>query len=1015
MQSNNAPEPVVAGVRAYMLPKSAKPGTNRKTRPRNAPEGFPPLVLLFDTETTVDPSQRLRFGSYRLCEWEKRAGGQWSLICLEEGLFYGDDLPKRAPKDFRALQRFALSAVADTPGSPGASLPLYSRSEFVDRVLWKGGMVGQALMVGFNLPFDLSRLAVAWEEARGRDRQKRFVKGYTLVVWGKYSAATDRWTPNTVRPRLRIKHRDSKSADMQCTRSNAPELQTRSGVYQGRFLDLKTFAHALTDKAHSLKSLAEALGTAHRKTDADYSGLLTPQYIEYNRQDLRVSQECLEGLRAEFERHPVEVEPWHLRSPASLAKAYLRAAGITPPARRTPKLPERVFGATMTPYFGGRTEYHIPRLIVPVVYTDFLSMYPTVQALAKLREWLTADHFTVRDSTRAAQSILKSVTVETLLNRATWPTLRFFALVLPQDDILPVRAQFNPNNENYSIAVTRLSAEDGLWYSGFDIAASILLTGRIPKIIQAFSLEPVGTLKNLTPISLRGQVTIDPRAADIFQTTVELRRTTRNNEDLAPDERDQLSRVLKTVANSGSYGIFAEMNPQDLPDRKTRNIRVIGSDESFEVDSTKPEEPGEYCFPPMATTITAAARLLLALLERLVTDLGGTFGFCDTDSMAIAASQEGGFLPCPGGNHLGPRGEPGFHPLSWAEVEGIVARLEQLNPYGAGVGPLLKIEDENFGKDGQIQVFTYGLSAKRYCLFRKLPDDNIEILKASEHGLGQLLNPTDPDGRDRGPSGAARWIEDVWRGFVLSALGKTPVKPPAWFSRPAVARHSYSSPALLRPGTRGETDLSYFDGAKPFNFGLTCYLHADGAPAGTDMATCHLVGPYERDPRKWLTQRWVDTATGVECGISTTRPESGRIAHVKSVADVIASYAAHAESKSAGPDGQRATSTTVGLLRRRHVTPVYVYHLGKETNQLEEVAQGQVRDLADVQEMFESPKRSAWDVVYRPLLVKVNLQELAEESGIRDNLLRKYRAGTTQPTARQRKLLVACLKLHASG
>ena len=324
---------------------------------------------------------------------------------------------------------------------------------------------------------------------------------------------------------------------------------------------------------------------------------------------------------------------------------------------------------------------------------------------------------------------------------------------------------------------------------------------------------------------------------------------------------------------------------------------------------------------------------------------------------------------------------------------------------------MLKIEDENFAKDGQqIQIFAYGLSAKRYCLFRRLPGDKVEILKASEHGLGQLLNPTDPDGRDKGPSGAARWIEEVWRGFVMEALGKTSAESPAWFSRPAVARHSYSSPALLRPGQRGESGLPYFDGSKPFNFGLTCYLQADGAPAGTDIATCHLVGPYERDPRKWMTQVWVDTATGVECGISTIRPESDRIAHVKSVADVIAGYAAHAESKSAGPDGQRATSTTVGLLARQHVTPVYVFHLGKETNQLEEVAQGQVRDLADVQEMFESPKRSLWEAVYLPRLRATNILALAEESGIAESLLHRYKKGATRPTPKRMKLLVACLR-----
>jgi hypothetical protein len=33
-----------------------------------------------------------------------------------------------------------------------------------------------------------------------------------------------------------------------------------------------------------------------------------------------------------------------------------------------------------------------------------------------------------------------------------------------------------------------------------------------------------------------------------------------------------------------------------------------------------PERSGEYCFPPLASLITAAARLMLALLERCVTD-----------------------------------------------------------------------------------------------------------------------------------------------------------------------------------------------------------------------------------------------------------------------------------------------------------------------------------------------------------------------------------------------------------
>lgn len=60
-------------------------------------------------------------------------------------------------------------------------------------------------------------------------------------------------------------------------------------------------------------------------------------------------------------------------------------------------------------------------------------------------------------------------------------------------------------------------------------------------------------------------------------------------------------------------------------------------------------EPGEYCFPPLASLITGAARLMLALLEHeVVLKLGGTYAMEDTDSMAIVAPQNGKMTPCPG-------------------------------------------------------------------------------------------------------------------------------------------------------------------------------------------------------------------------------------------------------------------------------------------------------------------------------------------------------------------------------
>ena len=310
MSRVHSAEPVIAGVRFYTAP----PGGAAPAQPRlRTIEGWPPFVLLLDTETTPDASQRLRLGSYRFCEWQRDKGGQWRLVCLEEGLFCGEDLPTRAPNDFQTLKNCVLHATADTPGTPGARLPLYSRTELVNKVLYKAGLVGRALIVGFNLPFDLSRLAVAATEARGKGTSKRFVRGFSFVVWAKEDTTSGAWAANAVRPWLRIKHRDNKSADIEFTTAKAEELWSGTGAnrrcYKGRFLDLKTFAFALLGTSHTLKSLAEAVGAPSKKGGGDHNGPITAEYVDYNRQDLRVSLDILEALRQEFDRHPIAAEP----------------------------------------------------------------------------------------------------------------------------------------------------------------------------------------------------------------------------------------------------------------------------------------------------------------------------------------------------------------------------------------------------------------------------------------------------------------------------------------------------------------------------------------------------------------------------------------------------------------------------------------------------------------------------------------------------------------------------------
>src|SRR5262249_39932505 len=122
----------------------------------------PEAMLVFDTETRTDPTQRLTFGSYRFI-----VAGE----CLEEGLFYADDLPTR---DRKVLEQYVVahSAKADKP-----NLLLLTRRQFLKK-LYKAAYKGRCLVVGFNLPYDLSRLAYDFKMARGR-----FAGGFSFGLW----------------------------------------------------------------------------------------------------------------------------------------------------------------------------------------------------------------------------------------------------------------------------------------------------------------------------------------------------------------------------------------------------------------------------------------------------------------------------------------------------------------------------------------------------------------------------------------------------------------------------------------------------------------------------------------------------------------------------------------------------------------------------------------------------------------------------------------------------------------
>jgi hypothetical protein len=381
-------------------------------------------VLVLDTETTVDRAQRLTFGVARYYR-TRRTGGK--LVCVDEMIFHDDELPKRDPGAYRLLwdyARYREPAVDWTPGDhltrdAPVQIRLLTASEMRE-LIHLAAYKNRALVVCFNLPFDLSRLAIDWTGTRGgRTRAQRrassFEGGFTL----RYFLHDRR--PNRYRPELRIKTIDSKRALKQFSTPHEiedTELDRKGLPFRGHLLDLRTIAFALTDRGHTLESACDAFGVPYRKREVQH-GRITHEYIDYCREDVAATARLYEAVATEYRRHPIELQITKAFSPATVGKAYLQTMGIRRRLERQPDFPADVLGYAMCAYYGGRAECRIRRVAVPVVYVDFLSMYPTVNALMGLWRYVTADRIEVEDATDQIRALVERMGVEDMLDPAT--------------------------------------------------------------------------------------------------------------------------------------------------------------------------------------------------------------------------------------------------------------------------------------------------------------------------------------------------------------------------------------------------------------------------------------------------------------------------------------------------------------------------------------------------------------------------------------------------------------------
>lgn len=894
--NETTPEPQPIAVRAYAEPPQRKTTVHGASLCKSL--GPSDWTLTFDTETTTDAAQQLRFGVYQV----RKSGVLW-----EAGLFYD-------PLSLDTSEQAMLLSYAED-----CDLKIQTAEEFMQEVFFPYVYDLRGQCIGFNLPFDLSRVAIGHTSARGKTMRGGF--SFKLIE-DKY------------RPRVQVKHLSNRSALIQFTvpaeQRSARGMRKRgqkTPAKRGHFVDVRTLAGALLSGSWSLGSLAEHLGTGHKKLEAEeHGGRLTQEYIEYAVQDVQATWECFERLNEQYESYGLTETPVDkIYSEASLGKAYLRQMGVKPWRDLQPDFPPQMLGVIMSTYYGGRSEVHIRRETTRVLYCDFLSMYPTVCTLMGLWRFVTAEYMEHRDATTEVREFLEQVTADDLQKPETWPMLCSLVQVQPDGDVFPVRGQYSEESQ-YTIGTNYLTADQPMWFTLADCIASKLLTGKVPKVLQAIRFEPVGMQADLQPIDIAGKADyrIDPYADDFYKRLIDLRsavkddlKASKKNDNAARvSELDAEQLALKICANATSYGIFVELNVDERA--KLQEVMCYGAGgEGFTTRVRNVEEPGRYFHPLLATLITGGARLMLTLAERLATDAGITWAFCDTDSMALAK---------PGGMN-----DAGF----LERAERVRSWFTALNPY-EHKGPVFKIEDANYRvergkKTDQLEpLYCFAVSAKRYALFNLDKRGRPVMRKVSAHGLGHLLSPYD---KDEAPKkipkptvslsdlgGVQRWQHDLWYRIVQAALGDTPEQAKLddlpGLQRSAVSRYAATTPNLLLWFKKHNAEKPYRDQVRPFGFliGLQSRFVGPGSKHPKP------VSPYEKNPER-AAEACFDRNTGEPIARN----------HLKSYQETLAQYHLHPEAKFHNGD-----YVNYGVTNRRHIFATAVEHIGKEANRWEE-------------------------------------------------------------------------------
>jgi hypothetical protein len=297
------------------------------------------------------------------------------------------------------------------------------------------------------------------------------------------------------------------------------------------------------------------------------------------------------------------------------------------------------------------------------------------------------------------------------------------------------------------------------------------------------------------------------------------------------------------------------------------------------------------------------------MLEGEVNRRGGTFAFCDTDSLAIPCGEV-------------PEGIPSIPESAIAEI---IERFDALSPYDPRqVHHLLKLE---YSDAPDLRCFA--VSAKRYVLYRWRPGKRIQIVKASESALGAIIGRTPNETTAK----LARriWLSILMQHFKVNAKQRRRAKALVDFDVPLRRKFPISQPSILKRLAPYNKTRSYDFRVKPFGFVQSA---TPATKIGKDDPLP--IAPFEADLAKAKRLPWADFNTGKPLRLDWHGSRMDGTLSVIRLNEYIELYHRHPEAKAADQNGNPAGPDTVGLLGRLRVRSEKLVRIGKEVDRLDQ-------------------------------------------------------------------------------